>query len=495
MATIDKLQSLYQQLDTLTSAGEDVVADIRKEINNLELTYLKEEILPQVVASLGVKIKNLRCGLDCSIQFDEEGVINYSFCTTGSMLMIKDSVDAKSCVEATHTPIQPIETKFEIDATIFTPTIPNVHIEQKNNETIGRKVIASDLDGFKSYLKTLKSQTGKSYSNSSIKLYAGSLHGEYVRRIVAQYTPTENIEDISSFEILREIWQKVDSDSLNGKANRSVALAVKMYVDYRTFECELRGSLNEQIVNSSRSNSITHTSTKRKPIDILSITAEHIHITEGNPTSMIVQFINEIGPELVANMHINYLGGELVSIIPNPKYTRASKRLNNGYWINTNSSTRTKIEQIKTICDNLDINVNIELGDSTFVENHSDFFSYNGRTLFSLNGHTPLNKRQSVLACVRLFMALNPNITFEVVERNFPSELQGSYGVVAKLAKVNSRIAQGYDDNRRYFLDKDKILKTKDGVEFAVCHQWGNQFPKFQEHVKKRFGWTLEEVK
>ena len=267
-----------------------------------------------------------------------------------------------------------------------------------------------------------------------------------------------------------------------------------MYVDYRASEHDSQDIQNEHIVDSQQSISIKHSSTKSKPIEILSITAEHIHITEGNPTSMIVQFINEIGPELVADMHINYLGGELVSKTPNPKYIGTSKKLNHEYWINTNSSTRTKIEQIKTICNILDINVNFELGNSTIAENQSGTVLSNGRTLFSLNGHTPLNKRQSVLACVRLFMALNPNIPFEVVERNFPPELQGSYGVVAKLAKVNSRIARGYDDDKRYYLDKDKIFKAKDGVEFVVCHQWGNQFPKFQAHIRKRFGWTLEEV-
>ncbi len=725
MTAIEKLQSLYQQLDSQASAGDDVVADLRKEINNLELAYLKEEVLPQVAASLGAKIKNLRCGLDCSIQFDEEGIINYSFCTTGSMLMIKDSIDAKSCIEAPHLPLHTIESEieepkpinarttsnirivdysekaiavygdtrqladtfrsiggyfnarlkdgpgwvfskkrraeveellapfgngdisrdfFDKEENLFThpgveigfplseddwikllsnmkcssnkgikaphkavfvlaiidnirkgfikdkriyPTVnladsfkrlwkkyvpaewpfgdnmyqPFVHLSSERfyslelvsqrakydfnqswnrtqvlryfkygildeslfilfrnksfaltaenallrtylatnqkptqYEVVVHKEIASNFVGFLSYLGSLTSQTGRPYSDSSIKLYANSLRGAYVRSIVSQYTPTENIEDISSIETLREIWQKVDSDSINGKANRSVAIAVKMYVDYRASEHDSQDIQNEHIVDSQQSISIKHSSTKSKPIEILSITAEHIHIAEGNPTSMIVQFINEIGPELVADMHINYLGGELVSKTPNPKYIGASKKLNHEYWINTNSSTRTKIEQIKTICNILDINVNFELGNSTIVENHSGTVLSNGRVLFSLNGHTPLNKRQSVLACVRLFMALNPNVPFEVVERNFPPELQGCYGVVAKLAKVNSRVARGYDDDKRYFLDKDKILKAKDGVEFVVCHQWGNQFPKFQEHIRKRFGWTLEEV-
>lgn len=728
MAAIEKLQSLYRQLDSLASAGDDVVADLRKEINNLELAYLKEDVLPQVASLLGAKIKNLRCGLDCSIQYDEDGIINYSFCTTDTMLMVKDSVDAKLCNEAVTELSQATASKAEVESPINVssisdirivdysekaiavygdtrqfadtfktfggyfnarlkegpgwvfskkrrteienllapystnqsasrktdaesgnlfssvgmenpdsrtdddwikrltdlncstnkgikaphkaifilaiidnirkgyikdnrvyPTInlieafkrlwskyvpakwpfsnniyqPFVHLsserfyalelvsprakydfnqnwnktqtlryfkygilddkaftllknrsfssrvedilietylksskEKAQYTTISQKEILSDFEDFKVYLRSLTSQTGKPYSDSSIKLYANSLRGAYVRSIVATYTPTENIEDISSPDILQKILDKADADSIIGLTNRSIALAVKMYCDFRALNDKPYTSAIPDAKQDDIPVIMSQDPTRKsKPIEIKSITAEHIYITEGNPTSMIVQFVNEIGPELIADMNINYLGGMLVSKSPNPKYIHASKKLTEGYWINTNSSTRTKIDQIKTICNNLGMEVNIELGDNDTSISEDDFSNRRARTMFSLNGHSPLNKRQSVLACVRLFMALNHNVPYEVVERNFPPELQGNYGVVAKLAKVRSRISHGYDDERRYFLAEDQILKAKDGVEFVVCHQWGNQFPKFQEHIRKRFGWTLEEIK
>lgn len=746
MTTIDKLQSLYRQLDSQASAGEDVVADLRKEINNLELVYLKEEVLPQIAASLGAKIKDLRCGLDCSIQYDEDGVINYSFCTTGSMLMIKDSVDTKSCIEPTHISIQPIETRIEIEAPVNTPSISNVYIvdysekaivvygdtrqladsfrnlggyfntrlkdgpgwvfskkrqseienlltpylssketstvlafneeglfsqsgieigdllseddwikvvtnmkcmpykgytaphkviflltiiesircnyqkdnrifptkrleetfrilwnkyvpkdwpftmnffqpyahmssegfydivkvneranfdinlnwtnvkashyikhgvlderlfqllknsqfanritnailckylnsstqfTRKNNTPTDTNDVIGYLSGFKKYLLSRTNKHGKPFAASSINVYIGGLKNEYMQSKVKPYSADGLLESVSELQVLKIIYDKVKNDAINGMVSNSVHVGLRLYIEYRTEKIAEHSFSNrtqeirknnrldliaqkEELDFATHSDAVKSSITKAKSLLITSISAEHIHITEGNPTSMIVQFINEIGPELVGDMHINYLGGELVSKTPNPKYIGASKKLNDGFWVNTNSSTKTKIEQIRLICSNLDIDVNIEMGDSTINGNPSDSGLSNGRTLFSLNGHTPLNKRQSVLACVRLFMALNPNISFEVVERNFPPELQGSYGVVANLAKVNSRIARGYDDNRRYFLGKDQILKAKDGVEFVVCHQWGNQFHQFQEHVKKRFGWTLEEVK
>lgn len=94
---IVKLKSLYQELDKLASSGEDVVADLRKEINNLELTYLKESVFPEIANLLGSRIKDLRCGIDCSVQYSVDAQINYSFCTTGSMVLVKDTVNAKEC--------------------------------------------------------------------------------------------------------------------------------------------------------------------------------------------------------------------------------------------------------------------------------------------------------------------------------------------------------------------------------------------------------------
>lgn len=57
----DKLRSLYKQYDTLAASGEDVVADLHKEINNLELAYLKEQVLPQVAQFIASKVCSLRC--------------------------------------------------------------------------------------------------------------------------------------------------------------------------------------------------------------------------------------------------------------------------------------------------------------------------------------------------------------------------------------------------------------------------------------------------
>lgn len=87
MATdFSKLRSLYFKYDTLAAAGEDVVADLRKEINNLELSVLRDSIIPKIAKLLYTETSELRCCIDCSLQ-SHNGIIEYSFCTDNSPLV------------------------------------------------------------------------------------------------------------------------------------------------------------------------------------------------------------------------------------------------------------------------------------------------------------------------------------------------------------------------------------------------------------------------
>ena len=91
-----KLKSLYAELDKFQASGEDVVADVRAEINNLELQYLKESVLPRISKQLGSYLADLRCSIDLSIQFDGEKTLDYSVCTSGSTMLIRDKVECVS---------------------------------------------------------------------------------------------------------------------------------------------------------------------------------------------------------------------------------------------------------------------------------------------------------------------------------------------------------------------------------------------------------------
>lgn len=239
-----KLKELYESLDRLKESGEDVVAEIRKEINNIELQYLKEDVFPEMMKTLNRKISWLRCSIDMSLQFDGEKQLDYSFCKSGSTVFVRD--------------------KYECDC----------------------------------------------------------------------------------HKVIFDIEERKDNESQSDQVDKS--------------------------------------------------------------------------------------------------------RINNVAII--------------------------------------------GRTKYSLNGGKPQNKRRTVFSVVSLYMKLHPKSTWNDVLEVFPKELQGSYGVVASVESIQYRIKKGFSDGKRYFLAPSSLLTTTDGVVFAVCHQWGNQFDKFREYIEDKLRWTIEEV-
>lgn len=286
---IDKLRSLYIKYDILAASGDDVVADLRKEINNLELSVLRDCILPKVAKLLYKETCELRCNIDCSLQ-SIDGKIEYSFCTDNSPL-VRSSLS---------------------------------EVESKESDTLNEEV---------------------TYNN-------------------------EIIEKLSS----------------------SLARLSEL-----TAEIEF-----------CKSKAIKYVSQLQRP-----------------------QFKTEDGCSMV---------------------------------IEQEDSPETR----------------------KFESKH--------RAMFSLNGGRPMNKRQTVLETIRLYVKTHPTATFEQLETVFPKELQGSYGIITPISTIRSRIQNGYDDERRYYLDRGKILRSFDGIEFAVCSQWGHQFSHFQTYVYNTFNWTIKEI-
>ena len=62
-ADTEKLKELYQSLDRLKASGEDVIAEIRREINNIELQYLKDNLFPEIMKIIGERISRMMIGI------------------------------------------------------------------------------------------------------------------------------------------------------------------------------------------------------------------------------------------------------------------------------------------------------------------------------------------------------------------------------------------------------------------------------------------------
>lgn len=163
-----------------------------------------------------------------------------------------------------------------------------------------------------------------------------------------------------------------------------------------------------------------------------------------------------------------------------------------GWWIYVNMGNDKKVDMIRQVAAFLGIDVSVEVYNQR--EEESEEKTKGKRAMFSLNGGMPMNKRTTVLATVKKYVAENPQASFSQIQEAFLDYLQGSYGVVKPVVEIRQRMDRGQDAEHRYYMEPKNIMTSSDGIKFAVCHQWGNQFHAFQSHVKKTLGWDIVEV-
>ena len=82
-----------------------------------------------------------------------------------------------------------------------------------------------------------------------------------------------------------------------------------------------------------------------------------------------------------------------------------------------------------------------------------------------------LGKGRLVFEVVKHYTATNEHLTFEELQNKFPSNLQGSTGVINSLDFVNQKYSGS--KKKRHFVDNDDILVSADGIQFVVSTEWG----------------------
>ena len=92
------------------------------------------------------------------------------------------------------------------------------------------------------------------------------------------------------------------------------------------------------------------------------------------------------------------------------------------------------------------------------------------KTKYLFNGKK-LGKGKLVLEVVTEYLNQNPNSTFEHLLKKFPSELQGSTGVINKVEFITEKYANS--SKQRHFMKGTEILTSFDDIEFAVSTEWG----------------------
>lgn len=109
-------------------------------------------------------------------------------------------------------------------------------------------------------------------------------------------------------------------------------------------------------------------------------------------------------------------------------------------------------------------------------------------TEYSIEGGQFLGKNKFVYATVSMYVKQHPNASFSDLERVFPPELQGSFGVIRTMEYIKEKNYNG----RRYFKEPEYVLHSGDNIPFAVSTEWGKgNIDKFVNAVKQ-LGYHVE---
>lgn len=118
----------------------------------------------------------------------------------------------------------------------------------------------------------------------------------------------------------------------------------------------------------------------------------------------------------------------------------------------------------------------------------------NGRdnTKYSIDGGTNyFGKNRIVREIIIRYLDLHPKLTYRQLEQIFPDEMQGSYGVVRSLDELHDMEHDRKDLETRYLMKDEELLKTADGVLFAVCNQWGAYNIPNIFRLMEKWGWNV----
>lgn len=109
-------------------------------------------------------------------------------------------------------------------------------------------------------------------------------------------------------------------------------------------------------------------------------------------------------------------------------------------------------------------------------------------TEYSIEGGQFLGKNKFVYAAVSMYVKQHPNASFADLERVFPPELQGSFGVIRTMEYIKEKNYNG----RRYFKEPEYVLHSGDNIPFAVSTEWGKgNIDKFVNAIKQ-LGYHVE---
>lgn len=135
----------------------------------------------------------------------------------------------------------------------------------------------------------------------------------------------------------------------------------------------------------------------------------------------------------------------------------------------------------------INIEEQMERQNSASPMKQDDSVSMRDVTRYSIDGGEPLKKRRFVLAVVKKYVEVHPDITYDELRRRFPDRLSNSplHGVFRPLDDILDKLDSQPDLAKRFFLDDDDLIELSDGTIITVYNQWGTSFPNFLEVAKQ----------
>ena len=99
-----------------------------------------------------------------------------------------------------------------------------------------------------------------------------------------------------------------------------------------------------------------------------------------------------------------------------------------------------------------------------------------------------------MLAVVQKYVADNPTVTFDDLQKTFPDMLQGSKGVVRLFDSVSPEDRGENGAIKRYYVNNDEIIKLN-GLKVLVSDQWGaGNVEKFIENAVNNLNFDIQKV-
>lgn len=232
MDKIKRLQELYIEFNKLKFSGEDVVSEIRAEINDIELQILKEEIFPKAMEELANRLSVMRCTIDFSFQYDGKGTIDYSFCKSDSMSLIRDKVEGHF-LETNIQQIKQIVREPRLQRITKAPSSYSRQTAVEYDSGIDASQTKSKLSpwDFKQYLeKVNKLSGGDSYTNSSINVYTSVTQSKYIRSKIEKYVVSGILYDLVDLSVLMNLMDDIMKDVAEDITPNSTLMAIKLYI-------------------------------------------------------------------------------------------------------------------------------------------------------------------------------------------------------------------------------------------------------------------------